>query len=151
MANDKEIIKRLLAVVQKQQKIITKMAQDPFSHSGLPGDPLDPDIGSPAPAPKPGGSAPKPKPKSAPAPAPAPARGALPPDVKSALDVANLPQLKGNTLVTVNGNTLNIAFNADKIKDRPTDLKNKLNSALGGDFTVGQIIGYNNPNWKPNY
>jgi hypothetical protein len=149
MANDKEIIKRLFAVVQKQQKIITKLAQsaDPFAATGLPGDPLDPTLPGDAPAAKPTPTA---APAAKPAPAPA-AKGGLSPEVKSALDAAGLPQLKGNLLVTQNGNSLSVAFNADRVKDRPTDLKNKLNSALGGGFTVTDMLGHMNPAWKANY
>jgi hypothetical protein len=149
MANDKEIIKRLFAVVQKQQKIITKLAQsaDPFAATGLPGDPLDPTLPGDSPTP-----AAKPAPAPAAKPAPAPSgQGGLPAEVKSALDNAGLPQLKGNLLVTVNGRGLNIAFNADRVKDRPTDLKNKLNSALGGGYTVTDVMGHMNPAWKANY
>jgi hypothetical protein len=151
MANEKEAIKKLLTIVAKQQRIITKLAQaaDPFNTpTGQPGDPLDPTINSPSQtAPRASAPAPEQKAKSAPE-----AAGGLPAEVKGALDAARMPALKGALLVTVNGKNLNIAFNADRVKDRPTDLKNKLNAALSNaGYTVTDILGHMNPAWKPNY
>jgi hypothetical protein len=82
--------------------------------------------------------------------APPAAPGGLPPDVKDALDKA-VPNLRGALKVTVNGKDLSVAFNADKVKDRPSDLKKKMEGALGGAYTVSDVIGHMNPAWKPNY
>ncbi len=144
MANDKEIIKRLFAVVQKQQKIITKLAQsaDPFAASGLPGDPLDPTLPGDKPA---APAAAKPSPMAAPAPAKS---GGLDPAIKAKLDSANMPQLKGSLLVTPTSTGLKIDFNADRLKERPTELKARLEKAVG---PISEIMGHMNPAWKANY
>jgi hypothetical protein len=145
MANEKEAIKKLLTIVAKQQRIITKLAQsaDPFAASGLPGDPLDPTLPGDKPA---APAAAKPAPASTPA---APAKsGGLDPAIKAKLDSANMPQLKGSLLVTPTGSGLKIDFNADRVKERPTELKAKLEKAVG---PISEIMGHMNPAWKANY
>lgn len=143
--DSKKVIEKLIRIAENQQKIITKLAQ--FVPSGLAGDPLDPTLpggeSSTAPTHAPTSKAPSASPDVA-------TKGGLPADVKSAFDKA-VPNLRGNLLVTVNGKDLNVAFNADRVKDRPTDLKKKIEGALGGAYTVSNIIGHMNPAWKPNY
>jgi hypothetical protein len=148
--DSKSVIQKLISIAEKQQKIISKLAQ--FAHTGLPGDPLDPgDLDAPTPAAKPPAppappKPPAPKPKAAPA-----APAGLPMDLKSALD-RNFSNLKGSLLVAVDGKDLNISFNADRVKDRPSDLKEKMNKALeGAGYTVSAIVGHMNPAWKANY
>jgi len=142
--DSKKVIEKLIRIAENQQRIITKLAQ--FVPSGLAGDPLDPTL--------PGGSSATqtsaPAASKAPASNPDVAKSSLPPDVKSALDQA-VPNLKGNLMVTVNGKDLSVAFNADRVKDRPSDLKKKMEGALGGAYTVSNVIGHMNPAWKPNY
>jgi len=141
----KSVIQKLISIAEKQQKIISKLAQ--FA-PGLPGDPLGdfepPTASKPAPTP-PKPPAP-PKPKAAPA-----APAGLPMDLKSALD-RNFSNLKGSLLVAVDGKDLNVSLNADRVKDRPSDLKEKMNKALeSAGYTVSAIVGHMNPAWKANY
>jgi hypothetical protein len=137
--NEKEALKKLLKIAQKQQAIIEKLAQ--FVPTGLKGDPLDPTL--------PGDAGAKTAPQAAKPPMPAPAANALPPDVKSGLD-ASTPHLRGSLNVKVDGKTVSVGYNADRIKQHATEVKNSLQRALPG-YQVLDPIGYSNPNWHPNY
>lgn len=150
MANDKEIIKKLLAIATKQQKIITKLAMNKQAQDPLEGLDLSPPPASaPAPAPKPAAPvAGKPAPLAEKSKtAPAPDKDALDPKVKADLDSLNMPQLKGSLKLTPSGGGYRVDFNADRIKARPNDLKKALEKALN----VTEILGHMNPAWKANY
>ncbi len=147
---DKEIIKKLLKIATNQQKIIEKLAQDPFAGltpeqlSNMPAEKLQEQVFGPS------------KSTTAPAGSAKPGQmqvgptSSLPSDIVAALDKAN-PKLKGALNLSVNGKTVNVRYNKVKLPYWGADVKKVLQTALPG-YSVADPIGQTpDADWHPNY
>lgn len=140
-------INKMASVIAKQQKIIEKLAQclqgDPLC--GIDGKMLDEkdDKKKPAPSPKPA----QPKPDTHKA---EDALARLPQDLLLALE-ANAPQLKGSLLVQPQGNSLEVKYNANRVKGGANAVKSMLEQALSGTgYQLGGVVGVMDSTFKAN-
>ncbi len=140
-----KIIKKMAAIIKKQQLLLNKFAEC------LPGDPLCDTEGNILETNK------KPEPKPAPTPPTkkpdtnkADFGSSLPEDLKSALAVA-VPNLKGLVNLTLDGQNVNVKYNADKIHGA-SKIQQALQNALGNSgYTVVSCLGEMNPTWRSNF
>lgn len=141
-------IKKMASVIKKQQALLNKFAQC------LQGDPLcdtdgnilgDDKKAKPAPQPKPLPKPAKPDQNKA------DAVGMLPADLKAALDIA-VPHLKGALNLELDGQTLNVRYNADLVKGGASKVQQALAAALANTgYSVLNCLGEMNPTWRPNF
>lgn len=76
--------------------------------------------------------------------------GGLPSDLKQMLDTG-APGLKGVLHLTINGDRVSVAYNADRWNKGAGALKKVLMNALSPKYMIDDPVGYFNPSWTFNY
>lgn len=169
---EKEIFKKLLKIASNQQKIIQKLAESSVAEDPYKYDPAGPHgdfsastemlMPSKEEAEKrtrknfPWLYLDKNQQKSNTSVAPEAGSAFLQQDVKSALDASPFKdKLKNNLMLTVNGTSVDVRYNLDKLNVKPETLQKHLQSLMP-TYTVNAPIGASGnlnvaKDWHPNY
>ena len=83
----------------------------------------------------------------------APLPNALPTELVATLDKSPARQMKDRLILSVNGKTVGVRYNADQLKMSPTQVQELLQQSLPG-YTIADPVGEHNSgmrDWQPNY